>query len=679
MTARVDHQFSSRNRLTFRYFYDANRFQRPFNAPPGFYADNDFRNQSMLFRDSHIFSSTFMLTMSGSYSKFQRVQEPIAPGMKTIQAYGVKAPQSITTDFFPGVRFMAAPLFQLFSGGGLEQTPSTWDFHVTGTWSKGRHNLQMGADVTVDKLYVLDASFTVGTWTYNGSRTGYLPADIMMGFPSNFTQDSGRTINLTEKKFHFWAQDDWKVSPRLTINAGLRWEPWTPSTDTLYNLVGFVKGQQSTMAPDAPLGMVYPGDAGISDSVFPSDYSAFAPAHRLRLRPEGRLEVGPARRLRHLLHRPADHALHAHGQHAAERVDDEPDEPLQLPGSVQRGRRRQPVPVRARARRSNFKTFKYVKPVSGGVLEPDTSKGYSQNYNVTLETQLLKDFVLSFAYVGNKGSNILGAMELNPAVYGPGATTGNTNARRIYAGMSAMEIASPFQRSRYDSFQFTGTKRSSNGLTVLGTYVYSVNKDNSSSTIEGGASYPRSSWDPDIDYSYSDFDVRHRMNLSVVYDLPFKKPRAPSRRLRERLADEPDLRGAQRPAVLGAERHRPVAVGHRPRQRGPGGRHHAAVGLGRAGVVQSRRRSPPRRWARSATPPATASAARARSTLDFALAKNIPIGPKAKLQFRIESFNLMNRTNFNNPNATYTAGANFGKITGAGDPRVFQLGLKFTF
>ena len=131
--------------------------------------------------------------------------------------------------------------------------------------------------------------------------------------------------------------------------------------------------------------------------------------------------------------------------------------------------------------------------------------------------------MLSFAYVGNKGSNILGAMELNPAVYGPGATTGNTNARRIYAGMSAMEIASPFQRSRYDSFQFTGTKRSSKGLTVLGTYVYSVNKDNSSSTIEGGASYPRSSSDPDIDYSYSDFDVRHRMNLSVVYDLPWKK------------------------------------------------------------------------------------------------------------------------------------------------------------
>ena len=55
------------------------------------------------------------------------------------------------------------------------------------------------------------------------------------------------------------------------------------------------------------------------------------------------------------------------------------------------------------------------------------------------------------------------------------------------------------------------------------------------------------------------------------------------------------------------------------------------------------------------------------------------MGPRAKLQFRIESFNLFNRTNFNNPNATYTAGANFGKIATAGDPRVFQIGLKFTF
>jgi hypothetical protein len=675
VTARVDHQFSSRNRLTFRYFYDANRFQRPFAAPPGFYAKNDFRNQSMLFRDSHIFSSTFMLTMSGSYSKFQRVQEPIAPGMKTIQAYGVKAPQSITTSFFPGVRFMANPLFQLFSGGGLEQTPSTWDFHVTGTWSKGRHNLQMGADVTVDKLYVLDASFTVGTWTYNGSRTGYLPADIMMGFPSNFTQDSGRTINLTEKKFHFWMQDDWKVSPRLTINAGLRWEPWTPSTDTLYNLVGFVKGQQSTMAPDAPLGMVYPGDSGIPDSVFPSDYSAFAPrigfAYDIKGNSKwvlrggyGIFYIDPPTTLytRTVSTQPSVLTMNLTNPYS-----------FQDPYNGVAGGNPYPFP---RVQPENFKTFKYVKPVSGGVLDPDTSKGYSQNYNVTLETQVLKDLVMSFAYVGNKGSNILGAMELNPAVYGPGATTGNTNARRIYAGMAAMEVASPFQRSRYDSFQFTGTKRSSKGLTILGTYVYSVNKDNSSSTIEGGASYPRSSWNPDIDYSYSDFDVRHRMNLSLVYDLPFKAEGAKGGFVND----------WQMNLIFVARSGLPYSV--------LSGTDRSLSAIGRDNADQVGDITPPSGsdvlvWFNGAAfaPAALGTFGNtARNgfrgpgafTVDFALAKNIPIG-KTKLQFRVESFNLLNRTNFNNPNATYTAGTNFGKITGAGDPRVFQLGLKFTF
>ncbi len=610
VTTRIDHQFSSRNRLTFRYFYDANRFQRPFAAPPGFYAKNDFRNQSLLFRDSHIFSSTFMLTMSGSYSKFRRVQEPIAPGMKTLQAYGVNAPQSVTTDFFPGVRFFAAPLFQLFSGGGLEQTPSTYDFHVTGVWSKGRHNLQAGADITVDKLYVLDASFTVGSWTYNGSRTGYLPADIMMGLPSAFVQDSGRTINLTEKKYHFWVQDDWKVGPKLTINAGVRWEPWTPSTDSLNNLVGFVKGQQSTMAPDAPLGMVYPGDSGISESLFPNDYSAFAPrvGFAYDLKGDAKWVVRGGYGIFYIDPPTTLYTRTVSTQPSVLTVNITNPYNFQNPYTGFPGGNPYPFP---RVQPENFATFKYVKPVSGGVLDPASTKGYSQNWNVTLEHQMLNNLVLSFAYVGNKGSNILGAMELNPAVYGPGATTGNTNARRIYAGMSAMEIASPFQRSRYDSFQFTATKRSSNGLTILGTYVYSVNKDNSSSTIEGGGSYPRSTWDPDIDYSYSDFDVRHRMNMSIVYDLPWKASGATGAFVNDWQANMILVARSGLPFSVLSGTDRSLSAIGRDNADQVGDITPAAGSESCSG--STRRRSRPPRWAHLATRPATASAARARS------------------------------------------------------------------
>jgi hypothetical protein len=67
------------------------------------------------------------------------------------------------------------------------------------------------------------------------------------------------------------------------------------------------------------------------------------------------------------------------------------------------------------------------------------------------------------------------------------------------------------------------------------------------------------------------------------------------------------------------------------------------------------------------------------ANFDFAVFKNIPVTGRVKLQFRAESFNLFNRVNYNNPNSTITAGANFGRLLSASDPRVIQLGLKLLF
>ena len=676
--ARVDHELTSNNRITARYFYDDNLVQRPFTAPPGFYADNYFKNQAFLVRDTHIINSNLMMTFQGSYSKFQRIQEPVAPGMKTIQQYGVNAPQSITTDFFPGVRFMANPLFSLFSGGGLEQTPSTWDFHATTIWSKGRHNVQFGADLQFDHLYVLDASFTVGTWTYNGSRTGYLPADIVLGLPSSFVQDSGRTIELSEKKYHFWLQDDWKVNDRLTVNAGLRWEPWTPPTDSLHNLVGFVKGQQSTVAPDAPLGMVYPGDAGIPEAMFKNNWGLLAPrlgaaydlfgnAKTILRGGWGIFYIEPPLTIytRTVSTQPSVLTVNITNPYNF-------NDPY---NGVSGGN---PYPFKRRDP-SEFATFKYNRPVSGGVLDPTDQKGFSQNWNVTLEQQVPWNMVLSFAYVGNKGQDILAAVELNPAIYGPGATTGNTNSRRTYTGMSAMEIATPYQRSQYNSFQFKATKRASQGLTVLASYVYGRTWDNNSSTIEGSGAYPRSSTDPDIDWGPADFDVRHRFTASFVYDFP--------RVTTDNKVASGFLNDWQMNGILVLRTGLPFTV--------KSGTDRSLTAIGQDNADQVGDPAVPSGsdkllWF---NPAAFAPAAigtvgtTARNSLrgpgsanfDFALFKNIPLSSRFRLQFRAESFNLFNRVNYNNPNATVTAGANFGRILGAQDPRVIQLGFKLLF
>ncbi|MEI6669613.1 MAG: TonB-dependent receptor [Acidobacteriota bacterium] len=678
-TGRFDHELTAKNRITVRYFYDKNYFQRPFQAPPGFWADNDFTNQAFMLRDSHVISSNFLLTTQGSFSKFRRVQSPQDPGNKTIQSYGVKAPQSITTSFFPGIRFMANPLFSLFSGGGLEQTPSTWDFHATAIWNKGRHSLQFGTDLQWDKLYVLDASFTVGTWTFNGSRTGYLPADIMLGLPSSFVQDSGRELKLTERKYHFYVQDDWKATNKLTVNLGLRYEPWTPGTDSLNNLVGFVRGQQSTMAPDAPTGMVYPGDTGIPQALFSNQFNTLAPrvGAAYDLNGNGRTVLRGGYGIFYI-----DPALTIYTRTVS-------TQPSVLTTSLTNpysffepyfgvaGGNPFPFP---RVQPSAFTAFKYVKPVSGGVLDPTAKKGYSQNWNLTIEQQVGRDLSLSFAYVANKGTDILGAMEMNPAIYGAGATTGNTNSRRTYAGMSAMEIATPYQRSDFHSFQFTATKRAAHGLTLLGTYVYGVAKDNNSSTVEGSGSYPRSSANPNIDYAYADFDVRHRANLSVVFDIPSKASRTGAAKV---LLNDWQVNGI---VVLRSGLPFTVKSGT--------DRSLTAIGQDNADLIADPARpagvDPVQMWfntsAFAAAAVGTFGTAERNSlrgpglaTIDMAVFKNFVVTGSHRIQFRLEAFNLFNRANYNNPNSTITAGANFGKILSAGDPRVLQLGVKYLF
>ena len=677
-TGRADMVLSPAHQISVRYFDDDNDFQRPFTAPNGFYAANNFRNRSLLVRSTHAVNRKLVMTFSGAYSKFRRIQEPQAPGLQTLQSFGVNAPQSISTSFFPGVRFLANPAFQLFSGGGLEQTPQTYDFHGAGVYTTGGHVLQFGSDLQFDRVFTLDASFTPGTWTFNGQRTGLLLADAVLGLPSQFQQDSGRTNDLRESKYHLWVHDDWKVGSRLTLNLGMRWEPKLPPIDKLNNLVAFVAGRQSQVAPDAPAGLLYPGDPDIGPEVFPRDYNNFAPraGFAYDLAGDGRTVLRGGYGIFYI-----DPALTIYTR----TVSTQPSVitvTLVNPGSfvnpyagVAGGN---PFP-RERVQPEEFGTYRYTRPVSGGVLDPAARTGYSQNWNVTLERQLARDLAVSVAYVGNRGDGILAAKQLNPAVFAPGATAATTNARRIYAGLSDVEIATPYQESRYHSLQINATKRTSRGLTLLGTYVLSKTTDNGSSTVEGNGAWTRNSLDEDLDWGPADFDVRHKTNLAVVYDIPAVQA-GPA-------VVAALLRGWQVNGILTANSGLPFTV------RSGTDRSLSAIGQDTADQVGDpapAANADPTVWF---NPQAFAPAAIGTFgsvgrnslrgpgyvSLDLAVFKNIAVTDRFRLQLRAESFNALNHTNFLNPNATVTAGANFGRILAAQDPRVFQFGIKVQF
>jgi hypothetical protein len=663
--------------LSARYSDDDNDFQRPFTAPNGFYAANNFRNRSVSVRDTYNVRADLAVTLSGAYSKFRRIQEPQAPGLRTLQAFGVNAPQTIDTAFFPGVRFIANPAFQLFSGGGLEQTPSTTDFHATAIYTRGGHSLQLGTDLQFDRLYTLDASFTPGTWTFNGQRTGVLLADVVLGLPSQFQQDSGRTNDLRESKYHLWIQDDWRVTRRLTMNMGLRWEPKLPPIDRLHNLVGFVPGQQSTVAPNAPTGLVYPGDDGIGEEVFPRDYNNFAPrvGGAYDLFGTGKTIVRGGYGVFFI-----DPALTIYTRTVSTQpsvitvTTVNPQSFVNPYAGVTGGN---PFP-RARVQPEEFGTYQYARPVSGGVLDPDAATGYSQNWNLTVEQQLGSRLAVSAAYVGNLGVKILAPKQLNPAVYVPGETPATTNARRIYPGLGDVEIATPYQHSNFHSLQLNASSRATKGLTLLANYVWSKAIDNGSTTVEGNTNWTRDSNDVERDRGPADFDVRHRANITVVYDLPSKSGSSLAAVL---------LRDWQINGILTATSGLPFTV------KSGTDRSLTGIGLDNADLVGDYTRPSGADVTQWFNPTAFVQAAPGTfgnvgrnslrgpgyTSLDLAVFRNVPVSARLRLQLRAEAFNALNHTNFLNPNATVTAGANFGKILSAYDPRVIQFGVKVLF
>jgi hypothetical protein len=210
--------------------------------------------------------------------------------------------------------------------------------------------------------------------------------------------------------------------------------------------------------------------------------------------------------------------------------------------------------------------------------------------------------------------------------------------------------------------------------------VYSKATDNSSSTIEGAGSYPRSSWDPNIDLGPADFDVRHRMNLSIVYDIPtltslnhvigkivndWKLNSIVSIRsglpFTIRSGTDRSLSGiAQDTADLIGDPTRPADVD--PVWKWFNTAAFTTAATGTFGTVgRNSMRGP------------------GAATVAFAMVKDIPVSGRLRIQFRAEAFNLFNRANFNNPNSNINAGSNFGRILGAGNPRVIQFGLKVIY
>lgn len=249
--------------------------------------------------------------------------------------------------------------------------------------------------------------------------TGSALTDFYLGYESQFFQDNGRTFYLREDRPSLYALDDWKISRQVTLNLGLRWEPWLPPIDLNNSLTAFVPGVQSTVAPNAPNSLLFPGDAGIPNSVFHRNWKDFAPRVGFAWNVGGdqKTVVRAAYGIFYsfpegLLYQRTDATQPTNLYLSIPAPQSFINPYLGYPGGT-------PFP-RGHIAPSGFATYQFLEPVSGGMLDPASRVGYTQNWNFTLERQFTGDTALSVAYVGNHAVNVMGSRQFNPAIFGLG-------------------------------------------------------------------------------------------------------------------------------------------------------------------------------------------------------------------------------------------------------------------
>ena len=537
-------------------------------------------------------------------------------------------------------------------------------------WTRGRHSVKSGFELLVLRYLNRGLFLSMGDFRFTGSFTkGNAAADFLLGQAATMSVASPmieQAGNQTNTYYYF--QDDWRIRQRLTLNLGLRYElplPWVHPHDWWGTLH---PGQQSRVIPNAPLGMVFPGDAGVPRGLVPTPTKDFAPrlGFAWDVFGDGRTAVRGAYGIFYEpvnvniiqnQSQPFRYTYNLNGVKLADPLSGQPP----LPTAI------------------NLTNPLFVGTQSIIYPDPNLHPPYAQQFNLTVQRQIVRDLVVDVAYVGTLGRRLQIGVASNPAVFGPGASTNNIDQRRILQPYGSNVLFADQANSNYNALQVQAKKRMSSGFSLQFAYTYSRAIDEFSNFSSENTSVPQP-FDLRSQYGPSDFNSKHIVSLSWIWNLPMWPGKD---RVVRALAGGWEVNGlvavhsgmplnllaGQDIALSGTPNQRPNQIGdpnfHSYRSRGD----RVQAWFDRTAFMAPAPGTYGNVGRNSLVGPDFAST-------NLAVFKNIPLRWRegAELQFRSEFFNLFNGVNFNKPNTTL--GSTMGRVSSAGAPREIQFALK---
>ena len=538
--------------------------------------------------------------------------------------------------------------------GNINKVNNNWQVDQAFTLIKGNHEIKVGADYQSRRFAFLSPTYPVGQMVFSGAYTNYGFADFLAGRPISSSLDVNQFFSLLRFQVSFYAQDNWRVSSKLTLNFGLRDDTVTPWKERANRLAGFspLNGGQLIPVGTAPF---------TGDSVTDGRYTNFGPrfgfAYSLDSKTVLRGGVG------------IFYAFENNTSNVNQAVNAPFHGSLVQTNSSTNYAQALPISAGFPAARPAL----YPTAGTNFVYYPRSYKNPSANeFNLNLQRQFSSRDVLSVAYVGQTGVHVLATPNINLALPGPGTVA----PRRPYPNLADGTSLCPCGSSSYHSLQASYIYTAPGGLHLQGAYTYSHSLDNTSGT--GALVAMQNPYNFASYYGNSDFDLRHSLVLSQTYDLPFgrgKKVLGQSGELIDLLVG-----GWQINSIDSFQTGSPFTptMATSNLNNGTGVQYPNRFGSGKLANPT------PLAWFNVGdfgTPAAFTFGNSGRNILygpgtkqvDLSLFKAFHFNKDGTryLQLRAEGFNVLNTPQFNNPNAQ-VGSSQAGKISSAGQPVLFQ-------
>jgi hypothetical protein len=578
-----------------------------------------------------------------------------------------------------------------------------WDLSNTTTWIRGRHTLNFGANYRSWSLQRDLANDFLGQFTFSGFFTGNAVADMLLGYysgssvfqPAGFSVE-GRPGNPRQFNFKYFApyiQDDWKLSSRVTLNLGLRYDFRTIPYESNDRM-----GWRDLSNPE---GGLLVADKTLVDKGIVGDQSYYRYAGRRNPRDASKNAFAP--RVGFAFRPTADDKMVIRGGYGffwdsfeGREIDGAAD----IYPYVSRGNYTQSVGQTAALQTTDqlfpsFASLGAATPAANTFLavsmSPEPRNPYVQQWSAGVQRQVWTNTIAEVNYIGTHGTHLLMRRNIAQALPYDPANPLPVDARKPFPNFQVY-IDSDFSGdSTYHSIN-TKLERHTSSLVATVVYTWARSVDSKSAAAGIGAS-GYNGWqgllnnnDPEADHGRSDFDVDHRLVTSFVYNLPFGRG--------EKFAGDASgvknalIGGWQVNGIATFQRGFPITI-----QANDAGGLNDSFGTNRADLVGDPSpggfSSSQDAWfntAAFAQPAPGRFGSVGRNTLrgpginnwDLAFFKNIEFPGNTRLQLRFESFNAFNHTQWSTVE-TNVASQNFGRVLGARPARINQIGLKFIF